>query len=207
MKMLVAAALCSMLLTVSTVAIAADGKGYVGISAGLFIPNESTMTDDVGDTAKATFKPGALFSGALGYAAGNGLRMEAELAYRSGEMDKLKIMDLEAKVDSDVSVTSLMANVYYDIKTGSFVTPYVGAGLGIAKVDVGKGTFRGVTLWESDDDTVMAYQIAAGVGFAVSQNVTIDLGYRFFGTQNAQFEFTDAEVSSHNVTLGARFLF
>jgi len=40
----------------------------------------------------------------------------------------------------------------------------------------------------SEDDTVFAYQIGAGAGYAVNKNITIDLKYRYFATEDPDFE-------------------
>jgi len=206
-KILVATAFGALLLSSSIGAFAADGKAYVGASAGLFMLEDSKLTNN-GGTATGSFDTGYTVSGAVGYAFGNGLRLEGEISRRGADFDKIAERGFaDVKVDSEVHATSFMANAFFDIKSQSIVTPYFGGGIGISNVGIGRGKVQGTTVWDSDDDTVFAYQVGAGVGFDLTKNVTLDLGYRYFATEKAKFEFTDAEVASHNVTVGVRYLF
>ena len=61
-----------------------------------------------------------------------------------------------------------------------------------------------ITNW-SDNDTVFAYQVGAGVAFAINKHFTIDLKYRFFATE--ELETTIGTFESHNVYLGVRYNF
>ena len=62
---------------------------------------------------------------------------------------------------------------------------------------------------------VFAYQLAAGVGYVISKQITLDLGYKYFATAKPEFEFSagfgggkvEAEYSSHNIFLGLRYSF
>ena len=57
---------------------------------------------------------------------------------------------------------------------------------------------------------VFASQFAAGVGFVVNKELTIDLGYKYFATAEPSFEISRRGhqgrrgIQSHNVFLGAR---
>jgi opacity protein-like surface antigen len=123
-------------------------------------------------------------------------------------MDKFNMLGLSLPVNSDISALGFLANIYYDFKNTSPFTPYIGGGIGFATIYVSQGTSNLNLLWFEDDDTVFAYQLGAGVGYDVSKNWTIDLGYRYFGTSDPQFgnQFK-ADFGSHNVSLGARYRF
>lgn len=200
---------CVTALFCATSVFGAEGRPYFSVSAGLFLPEDSTLTDNVGDQAEASFDTGYVMSGAGGYAFDNGLRIEGELSYRQADMDQIKVPGVgQGKVNSDVWALTGLANVFYDIKTGTPVTPYVGGGVGISSVNIERGTSsNGTLLWTKDDDTVFAYQAAVGVGLAAGKNVIVDIGYRYFGTQDVQFDLSEAEFSSHNIMVGARFMF
>lgn len=74
-----------------------------------------------GDT-KAT----AAYSGGVGYQFTDNIRGDVTLGYR-----KMKI----SGEPIEAGIWDVMANAYYDIGNFSGITPYVGAGLGMAKVD------------------------------------------------------------------------
>jgi outer membrane autotransporter protein len=140
------------------------------------------------------------------------VRLEAELAYRENDFDKIEFPFFgRARASGDISATSLMFNGYYDLETGSPVTPYLGAGLGVANVSMNDVKVAGVKVVD-DDDTVFAYQIGAGVAFALNEVMALDLGYRYFATADPEFtdrerDDFDFEYKSHNVSLGLRINF
>jgi len=107
-----------------------------------------------------------------------------------------------------------MANAYYDFKNSSAFQPYVGAGIGLAVIDI--NDLR-ASDWDADepavnvDDTVFAYQIMIGVAYAINQNIAIDLSYRYLGTSDPEFTDQDGdfdyEFSEHNILVGLRYTF
>ena len=63
-----------------------------------------------------------------------------------------------------------------------------------------------------DDDLVFAYQIGAGVDYAISNRLSLDLGYRFFGTGKPKMKDVDgvsveSECHSSGIQLGLRYMF
>ncbi|MEO0370942.1 MAG: outer membrane beta-barrel protein, partial [Pseudomonadota bacterium] len=83
----------------------------------------------------------------------------------------------EINTSGGIERTALMANVLYDIQTGSKLTPYVGAGLGATWTDFDLVYGPGVRINETD--TTFSAQLIAGVAYAVtdSTSVTADLRY------------------------------
>jgi len=59
----------------------------------------------------------------------------------------------------------------------------------------------------NSDDTVLAYHVGFGVGYAVNKSVTIDFKYRYFATDDPKFDGTKAEYGNHNIILGVRYSF
>ena len=119
------------------------------------------------------------------------------------EDDKIKAFGLSLPIDGDVKTLSLMANGFLDLMPNSQISPFFGGGIGIANVEADLD-YPGLG---SEDDTVFAYQVAAGVSFAASENVNIDVQYRFFGTSDPEFGMIEAEYQTHNAMIGMRFGF
>lgn len=97
-------------------------------------------------------------------------------------------------IDAGEATTwDLMANAYVDLGTFAGLTPYVGAGAGAVRVEYeGAGfncsPFAPSSLCTSPvatgaDDWRFAYALSAGVGFNVSRNLTLDLGYRYLNVE------------------------
>ena len=54
----------------------------------------------------------------------------------------------------------------------------------------------GVDADYNDDDTVFAYQLGAGVGYELIDNVSVNLSYRYFDTGEVELEDSGEEVES-----------
>lgn len=54
---------------------------------------------------------------------------------------------------------------------------------------------------------MFAYQVGAGVGYALTPQVTLDVKYRYFATADPDFDGTDMEYASHNIYAGIRLDF
>ena len=131
-------------------------------------------------------------------------KADAESSYTSmGET-------FETKIESQ----SLMLNAYYDIDTGSKITPYVGGGIGFAKLELNDQYWNDVYN-KKIDDTNFAWQIGAGVAYAVSDNISIDAGYRYidYGSLSASGddgyggEKEDVDMTANEFYIGARYSF
>ncbi|ASQ91231.1 hypothetical protein CHL67_10190 [Prosthecochloris sp. GSB1] len=172
---------------------------YVGLSAGAAFLTDSDIEVDGTEFDEAIeYKAGFAVNGAVGLD-GDMYRVEGAIGYQVNDFDSMYGMEIPDDEDVEVAILSFMANGYLDIEMPSApITPYVMAGVGLANVDF---KFED----DSDDDTVFAYQLGAGIGFEASPNVTLDLGYRYFATSDVEPE-DDVEVSiaSHNVMAGVR---
>jgi outer membrane immunogenic protein len=166
------------------------------------------------------FDNGFNIGAAFGYDYGLA-RLEIELAYRQNDVDTINVNFIEGPVtfsgDGDFSATSVMLNGYWDFETGSPIVPYIGGGIGFANVSANDVKINGVPVVD-DDDNVFAYQLAAGLAFTLAPPLTLDLGYRLFGTSNPDLKIDPAlrvlgfsdfetEFDSHNVNLGLRMNF
>lgn len=92
----------------------------------------------------------------------------------------LAFFDLKLKTD----VQFLLLNAFYDIGTGTAITPYVGGGIGVARVsstltDTLTCTCGAGPHSETASTIVPAAQIGGGVRIAVAKPVTLDIGYRY----------------------------
>ncbi|ACF12367.1 porin opacity type [Chlorobaculum parvum NCIB 8327] len=159
---------------------------YISISAGLGIP-ENAETQYSGEDEMDN---GIALNGALGYDFGDA-RLEAAVGYQKHDFKY---------GDDDLSLLTVMANAYYDIDTGSDITPYLMAGAGWAHI--------GMPSDESDD--VFAWQVGAGLGFKIADCTTLDLGYRYLRPnkfETNERNIGDVKWAVHNIMLGLRFNF
>lgn len=82
-----------------------------------------------------------------------------------------------ANVSGRIEQVSVMANLLYDFFPGATITPYIGAGAGVAFVD---STIQGCRMCS----TQFAYQGIVGLGFNATQALRIGLEGRYYGTTN-----------------------
>ena len=205
-KNLIIYCVCAMLLAFYTSAYSAEGP-YVSGNIGFAMLSDSDLTDSTapGITLDMEFDPGFALGAALGYGFGK-TRIEGEIAYQKNDIDKIGAFGVSLDASGDATALAFLLNGYYDFTNNSLFTPYVSAGLGFAKIEVNDFSISGMPIG-SDDDTVFAYQIGAGIGYAVSEKVTIDVKYRYFATSDPEFDTTEAEFASHNFLLGVRVNF
>lgn len=90
---------------------------------------------------------------------------------------------VEDPLHSTVKTYTLMANVYKDFGRFGNVTPYVGAGLGVAYNQMGETYFTGTTTLPNriagDNDISLAWALMAGIGYQLSDRAILDIGYRY----------------------------
>ena len=148
------------------------------------------------------------------------LRGEAEVGLTDNDSDRYLVtapftatVPQEGKQDA----TRLMANLYFDVLDGP-VQPYVGAGIGVAEIDVRVFGPRAVFPAEppreliDDGDRRFAYQLMAGAAFWVSPSVALTGQYRWFdagtvGGLDSRGERFVRDHDGHNVDVGVRFRF
>ena len=188
----------------------AAAQWYVSGSGMYVMTDDSDLTDSSlpGVTGTLSANDGGGFTFALGYSWNMGLRAEFEGAYRNNGLDRLTLrafgLTATGAASGETSVWSGMANAYYDFKTSSPFTPYVGAGLGFANVNVDI-TVAGVNA--NSEDTTFAYQLMGGVKYALTREIDLRMGYRYFALDDPQFGTTTGTYHSHNIEFGASYKF
>jgi len=158
-----------------------------------------------------TFETGTGFALAAGYDFGPvtdvtpgsdefslGIRAELELAYQTGDIDKIA----GVSVDGEVESTSILVNGFLDFDFSGPVTLFVGLGLGSGKI---RADIPGFLV---DEDTVLTAQVQIGLEFEISDQVS------FYTALKSQayddIEMTGIFVENFNnasIEAGLRFTF
>jgi len=165
------------------------------------------------DTVSKEVSSDVGFGGALAVGRQFGqFRAELELAHQKTDFS---YTDLDAgKISGDVSLSTVMANAYYEIPVADAFAVYGMAGLGYGKFSAkGEGFSDGAFRYDNDAN-VIAYKIGAGVTYNFADNMAADLGYEYLGTSdpgtsiNNRFDATAVkDVDGHNVVASFRFKF
>lgn len=212
-------------------------RGHIGMSNQRLGSLYNVLFDTTPDLVivDKNFEAGVVGGAGLGYQFNDWFRVDGLVEYR-GEAGfhgldtwtdggEPRFNDYTAKK----SEWLLMANAYADLGTFKGFTPYVGAGLGASRVSIHSFRDRGIdlagnpTLAYADTDSKwnFAWALHAGLGFDVTENTTIDLGYSFVhlgdgqtgdivpydgpGTVDNPMHFRD--ITSHDFKLGLRYKF
>jgi opacity protein-like surface antigen len=197
-------------------------SGFLGASFPLEMDVTSTQygygTKTYND--RLEFDPSIYVGGSGGFDFGF-LRIEGELSYKNWEMSSLTEQTGQtrfANVDGSVGAFAMMCNAFFDLRNASPVTPYIGGGVGVATLYLSDtyatetSTGYRTRVYESNDATVFAYQAGAGIEIALTKMLSLDIGYRYFGTAKAKFDnhtatTTELKFESHNASVGLRVKF
>jgi opacity protein-like surface antigen len=121
----------------------------------------------------------------IGYDFGDGFRTDLTGSW-SGAYNIAPGATLDTRI--------ILGNVYYDWKNDSGLTPYVGAGLGYGWTNAVGGGYTSTS--------GVAAGLALGVSYDMTNNLALDVGYRFHDIWT-----TGATPAEHQVTAGLRFKF
>lgn len=151
MRRVVPALVAVTLLVNASPAAAQEGRPYIGGALGHNMPSAA----DVGGGAIANnleFEcdlAGMLSGGwlAWGTPGAGGLRLEAEGAYRNNNADSVSVTTATGAAE----VLSFMGNAFWDVDLDTWLTPYLGGGIGYARVNYdNSGPFAGRVIDEED---------------------------------------------------------
>jgi opacity protein-like surface antigen len=191
---------------------------------------------------KTGFDTGGVFGLGAGYQFNNWFRVDVTGQYRGNT--NFHGLDLTSFPNggatgfgSDVYNASksewvFLANAYVDLGTWWCVTPYIGAGVGTARVSIANFTDSGVaTLFppgsgvgpslvsaQTGSQWNFAWALHAGLAYKVSPNMTVELGYSYlnlgdgttgvdttFDRSAGGHVFTFKNITSQDLMLGVRW--
>ena len=190
----------------SSPAMARDNSGYIGVEAGVFMPQKTDL-DRRGAFTGNIWADWLSVKHDLGYDADliagydfGMFRLEAELARKHASHKRYNV-DNQApgpfpagvfpgdsiNADGRTNVTSLMVNGLVDLGDDNGFSFYAGGGVGPARVSV-KVDQIGDSAYHFRDTDMLAWQGIAGVRYAISPNMDVGLKYRYFSAGTLKHE-------------------
>lgn len=178
----------------------AGAQMYVGLEAGPAFYMDSELSPGPGPDLE--YETGFNVGGVLGAHFLDIARGELAVSYRLADTDDAGPLP----VSGDLGVLGVMGNAYLDLELGDDVpvTPYLGFGIGLGAAFA---DFRAGSTNVEDEDVVFAYNVLAGVGFDVTEEVVLQVGYRYFATTDPEIQGVDVELDIHELVFGARYEF
>ena len=123
---------------------------------------------------------------------------------------------IDQDIDGKIETWTLIASAYYDIETGSPFKPYLGGGLGIARLSASDIETEIPELYTRVDldgsDTSFIFQLNAGTAYQIGDRGSVSLGYRLQGLPGQKFEadgidFDSQTILTHAVEFGGQYRF
>lgn len=168
---------------------------------------------------------GTSFAAGVSYGLeGGAIRTELEWQRNTAARMNNTIASYDGVGDAETEKTKIkthayMLNAYYDFDTCTKFTPYVGAGIGLAKTKIARhGEYDGPFMRGGEGTvkhTGIAWQIGAGIAYALNDNVSVDVGYRYidYGKFKDSLIFdhgsfrTSYETTANELYAGLRYSF
>lgn len=211
LRMLIIAAVLLPCGATAAMAQARSQSSYFGMMGGYSLPRDSDW-EFAGVRVPTDYQDGYAIGAFLGTQTDSGLRGEAELSFRTNNLDTFGGVALEGQVDR----LALMINVLYEFGAGSGygyavgggLRPYLGLGGGGAMVHINDVNDLSATA-VNDSEFGLAYQFIAGFAFELTPDSFFHVDYRYFSTEAIDFSDTggttfDAEFADWTVTAGLR---
>lgn len=194
----------------------ADENWYFGLRGGLSSAEKSSLDNGVnGLRGHSKHSDGFAFSAAAGYDFG-AARLEGEILRIENDVDQYGFandgglgaaaLGFNSATTGKTGATLGMLNIYYDIETGTGLTPYLGAGVGWGRIGYNNYEVNNVPIVNRADEGV-AYQLIAGLSAAVSDAIDVTADYRYLGADERDLSDAlgrplEADYSTHLFMVG-----
>lgn len=202
-----------MLIMLPGVSCGASAGPYLSGHVGMAFMGDNEISKHYGIVdveAEMEFEPGYELTLAGGYK-WKMLRLEGEIGYQNNSVDAINgcvgplcVSDISSS--GDASTLSFLANGYFDFDNQTAFTPYMTAGIGMAKMEVNDFAIAGFHIGDSED-TVGVYQLGAGVAYNINEHFAVDFKYRYLAMLDSEFDGVDTDIDIQSVYLGFRYNF
>ncbi len=133
------------------------------------------------------------------------MRIEVTGGYRF----KASLTEAFGGIDADLETYTGFLNAFWDITNYNGFTPYIGGGVGFAH-----HRLTGMTLPVGSTDgsrTAFAYNIGAGISYDITDNLMLDVAYRYvdlgYARSKGATPMTVDNLNSHEIKVGMRYHF
>lgn len=204
---------------------AADGF-YARADVGLSMPRDldGNWLEPATGGLGGDLKNGAAFGLGVGYRFDFGLRADAVVSHRPNFKLQSNVGDRfgnSGTAESKVSALTAMVNVYYDLPLGGPFTPFVGAGVGIARNHIDSVTYRlnggFLDIEESRTRSTLAWALMAGGAYALTDRLSLEVSYRYLDAGDVKTSGSlraggsapalSSDLRLHEVLAGVRWSF
>jgi opacity protein-like surface antigen len=204
----------------ATPALAQDTGIYAVARAGISIkPEQKFNRDDLSASFPDTIKNKISATGMIGGGYDFGMfRVEQTIGYTTGKIDRKSIGGSGIAGDGKTRSFSMTLAGYIDIPMHSMIVPYVGGGIGVARVNASLSRIDSATgVGDSfkGKDWGLMWHGDVGVGVHVAPKTVVEFGGRYSQTTKLSFEgqsggtrvMFNPKLSAISATVGVRYTF
>lgn len=180
---------------------------YVRGDIGYGFASDPDGTTSAGAMSGESVGDAALFGVGIGYRFSPNFRADATVDFRADANVDATTSGGTA-VTSEVNGWTLMANAYWDIGDFNGITPYVGAGMGYARLETSDQVGGNAEPSATNDNLAWAGMLGLAIATGVP-GAAIDVGYRYIQLgdfkQDGGASYDD--LAAHEVRAGFRYQF
>ena len=160
---------------------------YASVSGGFVNNFSSDVFSPNTDPEELNFSDGYALNASLGYIY-KVIRIEGEIFQSINDIVSVNSGPITIDFSGKVEVLGLFLNVFWDYKTVSKWTPYIGGGFGKAKVYMNNITNNEADFTIVDEkDSVFALQVLLGATYSVSNNLMFKADYRYLDVNDVSY--------------------
>lgn len=180
---------------------------YLRLDVGYGLTTDPDGTDTGGAMSGEDVGNLAIFGGGLGYRFNENLRADLTADYRP-DADVDATNSSGTAVASEINGLTVMANAYYDIGVYSGFAPYIGAGIGMARLETADQT-GSTANGDTSLNLAWALMVGTAIDLGMGDKTFADVSYRFINRgefkQEGGTEYDDLMV--HEFRAGMRHFF
>jgi len=152
-----------------------------------------------------SFDQGAMAGVAAGYDYGY-FRLEGELSYRSNDVDRIGLFGFGFEGSGKATLTAFLINLFLEYDNATPLTPYLGLGYGLGKLDFDGISAGGATV-SLKNDTGNVLQLILGLAYNLPDRWRVYADYRGLLAPIAALDDpndnrTDDDYFNNSLTLG-----
>ena len=225
----------SALLTMSN-ALAKDNNYYIKAEVGVAKSEKIKITEGPSSDfyrlgGNKGFNSSPIYSIGFGYKINDKFRAEIAYNYVDFKYKRNAPAPSNPKIIPEykqkVNIQTGMINLFYDVATYQKLTPYLGVGVGYAKINpkkaslISKDNKDSTIVYQSNKSDNLTYALMGGVSIAMTDRINFDIGYKFqdFGKtkgfnksktplqQERNIDPKSFNIRAHIATIGVRYSF
>jgi opacity protein-like surface antigen len=131
---------------------------------------------------------------AVGHQWSSGMAIEFEASHRANDVDTHRDILATSNAEGDIGIWAFFSNAYYRFNCCQCIVPYLGVGIGIARLSIDNTSPSDAVI--DDNDSSFVWQGIVGASYCVCDCWDLFLEYRFFDLPNTEWRTPTYRIES-----------